>query len=147
MIKQESCSMNKPMKILVVEDDADDCIILQDLFAEIEGSQFDLGLETSLVAGLNHLEKEKVDIIILDMYLSDSVGLSTFDSIHAKAPTVPIIVLSGLDNEMIAESAVDKGASAYLIKQTLDSERLKLALSSAAIQQSQNSLSSKTGNA
>lgn len=139
--------MNKPIKILVVEDDADDCIILKDLFTEIEGSQFDIGWETSLLAGLNHLEKEKVDIVILDMYLSDSVGLSTFDSIHAKAPTVPIIVLSGLDNEMIAESAVDKGASAYLIKQTLDSERFKLALSSAAKQRSASHQASKTGNA
>ena len=60
-----------------------------------------------------HLAKGGVDIVLLDMGLPDGHGMDTVRRAHAAAPGVPIIVLTGLDDEAIAAEAMKEGAQDY----------------------------------
>jgi signal transduction histidine kinase len=76
----------------------------------------------------DHLAKGGVDIILLDMGLPDGHGLETVRRAHAAAPCVPVIVLTGLDDEALAGEAMTQGAQDYLIKGQIESRALPRAL-------------------
>src|SRR6202171_799947 len=75
-----------------------------------------------------HLAKGGVDIILLDMGLPDGHGLDTVRRAHAAAPEVPLIVLTGLDDELLAAEAMKEGAQDYLIKGQIENRALPRAL-------------------
>ncbi len=68
----------------------------------------------SLSKGLKHLDGK--DAILLDLTLPDSIGLDTFKKIHSEAPALPIIVLTGNDDDSLALRALQDGAQDYLVK-------------------------------
>lgn len=74
--------------------------------------------------GLQVAAAGQIDVIVLDMNLPDSTGLSTLRASLQCAPTVPIVVLSGLDDEMAGIEAVQCGAQDYLVKGRIDGELL-----------------------
>ena len=59
------------------------------------------------------------DVILLDLGLPDSAGYETFSGIHQQAPKIPIVVLSGLEDEELAMRTVREGAQDYLVKDKL----------------------------
>ena len=59
-----------------------------------------------LGSGLDHLREQGADLVLLDLSLPDSSGLATFDTLHAAAPSRPVVVLSGLADESMAITAV-----------------------------------------
>jgi DNA-binding NtrC family response regulator len=69
-----------------------------------------------------------IDIVLLDLSLPDSLGLDTFTRVYDKAPCLPIIVLTGLDDEELAAKAVREGAQDYIIKGQVDSNLLARAI-------------------
>jgi two-component system sensor histidine kinase UhpB len=69
-----------------------------------------------------------VDIILLDLGLPDGHGVDTVRRMHAAAPGVPVIVLTGLDDETFAAQAMEEGAQDYLIKGQIESRALPRAL-------------------
>src|ERR1700676_5655656 len=71
-----------------------------------------------------HLAKGGVDIVLLDMGLPDGHGLDTVRRAHAAAPGVPLIVLTGLDDETLAAEAMKEGAQDYLIKGQIENRAL-----------------------
>src|SRR6202171_2565236 len=75
-----------------------------------------------------HLAKGGVDIILLDMGLPDGHGLDTVRRAHAAAPCVPLIVLTGLDDEALAAGTIKEGAQDYLIKGQIENRALPRAL-------------------
>ena len=75
-----------------------------------------------------HLAKGGVDIVLLDMGLPDGHGLDTVRRAHAAAPGVPLIVLTGLDDEALAAEAMKEGAQDYLIKGQIENRALPRAL-------------------
>jgi signal transduction histidine kinase len=75
-----------------------------------------------------HLAKGGVDIVLLDMGLPDGHGLDTVRRAHAAAPGVPLIVLTGLDDESLAADAMKEGAQDYLIKGQIENRALPRAL-------------------
>ena len=77
---------------------------------------------------MNHLAKGAVDIVLLDMGLPDGHGLETVRRAHAAAPGVPLIVLTGLDDEELADEAMKEGAQDYLIKGQIENRALPRAL-------------------
>src|SRR5947207_11811064 len=84
---------------------------------EAGGGQFEIERTDRLAAGLDILAKGDTNIVLLDLSLPDSTGgLGTFNSVHAQAPHVPIIVMTGLDDERVAVQSVQKGAQDYLVK-------------------------------
>ncbi len=78
--------------------------------------------------GLRELGSGEIDIVLSDLSVPDSHGLETFQRLHARAPHVPIIVLSGLNDTTLALNAVHQGAQDYLIKGEVDGQLLARAM-------------------
>lgn len=107
---------NKPIKILLVEDNPGDARLLQIALDEAGTNQFALTHAKRHDEALRYLEDEGFDVVLLDLSLPDSQGLDTFTSTRAKAPEVPIIMLTGLDNEAFALESMQHGAQDYFVK-------------------------------
>jgi signal transduction histidine kinase/DNA-binding response OmpR family regulator len=117
---------NKPIKVLLVEDNPGDARLLQEMLAE--KASFDLERVVRLSAGLEQLAAGEIDVVLLDLSLPDSRGFDTFAQVQAKAPQVPIVVLSGLDDKALAVKAVREGAQDYLVKGQIDGNLLVRAI-------------------
>src|SRR5689334_21915571 len=114
--------------VLLIEDNPGDARLIELMLAEDPESPFRLSCVDRLSCGLEALEAEKPGLVLLDLSLPDSHGLETFDKVFAHSPTVPIIVLTGNDDQMIALNAVKTGAQDYLVKGKLDRELLVRAM-------------------
>src|ERR1044071_9002952 len=94
------------------------------MIREDPATPFHLHCADRLSLGLEHLSAGQTGLVLLDLSLPDSFGLETFSKVYAHSPTVPIIVLTGNDDQMLALSAVKGGAQDYLVKGRLDRELL-----------------------
>ena len=115
--------MNKT-KVLLVEDNPGDARLIREMLAEEKTTRFDLKCVDRLSSGLEHLEKGNIDAILLDLGLPDSQGLDTFTKLYDRAQGLPIIMMTGLDDEELAVKAVGMGAQDYLVKGQLDNRLL-----------------------
>jgi len=79
-------------------------------------------------AAEKHLAERAVDIILLDPGLPDAQGLGAIRRAHAAAPRIPLVVITGLDDESLAEQALQEGAQDYLIKGQIEQRALLRAL-------------------
>ena len=84
-----------------------------------------------LSKGLDQLVTGGIDAVLLDLGLPDSQGLNTFEKIHEAAKQVPILILTGFNDDAVALEAVRRGAQDYLIKGKFDAELLIRAISYA----------------
>ncbi len=112
------------VKVLLIEDNETDTVLIREILAEAEGATFDLEWADRLSTGLERLAAGGVDVILLDFGLPDSQGLETLSRVHAQAPEVPIVVLTGLADEMLGVEAVRRGAQDYLAKGQVDGNLL-----------------------
>jgi len=113
-----------PQTVLLIEDNPGDARLIREMLAEDPDTPFELHCAERLSHGLDFLSSEKAGVVLLDLSLPDSQGLSTFAQVYAHSPQVPIIVLTGNDDHRIALSAVKTGAQDYLVKGRLDRELL-----------------------
>ena len=114
----------KPIKILLVEDNPGDARLIKETLSEAASGQFELACTERLDLALAHVAQHEIDVILLDLALPDSSGLETYERMHAQAPTIPTIVLTGIDVETLGTEAVQKGAQDYLIKGQVDTSLL-----------------------
>ncbi len=112
------------VRVLHIEDNPADAAFIQEMLAEAENISFDLEWKDRLSTGLEHLTKMETDVILLDLNLPDSKGLVTFTRTLEQAPEIPIVILTGIDDEKLALKAVHEGAQDYLIKTHIDSDLL-----------------------
>jgi len=119
---------DKPIKVLLVEDNPGDARLIEELLSEVRGTTFDFVCVDRLATGLARLAAGGIDLTLLDLGLPDSSGLDTFISAYAQSPQVPIIVLSGLDDEALAVDSVRRGAQDYMVKGQVDSNLLGRAM-------------------
>lgn len=110
--------------ILHFEDNPDDVFLTGYLLEEASNYIFRIRQVEKLAQGLEHLAIESPDIILLDLNLPDSHGMSTFEAVKKASGNVPIIIMSGLTAKELAVSAVQKGAQDYLIKGQINSQLL-----------------------
>jgi len=115
---------NAKRKVLLIEDNPGDARLMREYLADPAGAQFELEHVTSLTDGLARLTQGGVDLVLLDLSLPDSPMAETFKRAHAAAPQVPIIVMSGLDDEKHAIETVQEGAQDYLVKAFVDTRLL-----------------------
>ncbi len=123
--------MTDTIKILLIEDNEVDARMIQKYLLDVSrkedsvcGAMFDIIWKNSLSSGLEFLTQEDVDAVLLDLNLSDSLGLETFSQIHKKKAKIPILILTGLSDRELATRAVREGAQDYLIKGELDGRLL-----------------------
>jgi two-component sensor histidine kinase len=114
--------------LLLVEDNPGDARLLREMLNEPGSNHFDLAQVASMREAENHLAQNAVDIILLDLGLPDAQGLAALDRAHAAAPRIPLVVLTGLDDETLASHALQRGAQDYLIKGDISTRALLRAL-------------------
>jgi diguanylate cyclase (GGDEF)-like protein/PAS domain S-box-containing protein len=115
---------DRPVRVLAVEDSPEDAALVRSVLAGEAGARIELTIRDRLETGLEHLEREEVDIVLLDFSLPDSKGLDTFRRVNAEHPEVPVIVLTSLEDDAVAVQAVAEGAQDYLAKRYLDGRLL-----------------------
>ena len=120
--------ISKIIKVLLVEDSRGDARLIQEYLTEVEGLHFEVENADRLATGVARLGREGIDVILLDLSLPDSRGLDTFLQFHAAAPGVPIVVLTGFNDEVLAVNAVQAGAEDYLVKGHVNSNLLARSL-------------------
>lgn len=115
-------------RILIITGDTADARVLQNVLNAAKDNLFVIEHLTKLSDGLKRIRKGGVDAIMVDLSLSDSQGIKTFDKLFAVAPHTPIMVLSALDDEMLTTEAVQSGAQGYLTKGNFESYLLSQSL-------------------
>ncbi len=103
-------------RVLLVEDDADYAYLVRRVLKQGGSGRFELERVDYLAKALEKLSVGEVDIVLLDLGLPDGFGLDTFHQLHRHAPDVPVVVLSGLDDDTVAVQAVGEGAQDYIFK-------------------------------
>ena len=119
---------NQSLKILLVEDNAAEVALIQELLAEASPTPFELRSVNRLADGIECLRLNGFNIVLLDLSLPDSRGLETVIQFKAEASSIPMIVLTALNDELIALESVRKGAQDYLFKGQLEGELLLRAI-------------------
>jgi len=114
----------RPIKVLLIEDSPGDARLLREALAEANDAAFGLEFVDRLSTGLRRLSEGEIDLALLDLGLPDSQGLDTLDRVQTEAPDVPIIVLTGTQDEGLGVKAVQMAAQDYLVKGEFDSKLL-----------------------
>lgn len=116
------------VKVLLIEDNPGDVRLIWEILSEIRNPPFYLNVAETLLKGLDAMEKEAADVILLDLTLPDSSGIYTLNRVKDKAGDIPVVVITGLDDEVTAIKSLKEGAQDYLVKGRTDSDLLKKAL-------------------
>ncbi len=116
-----------PIRVLLVEDNPGDARLIHELLAEVEG-RFELETVSRLAQAMELLATDRFQLVLLDLSLPDSFGIESFRKMVAAYPHVPLIVLSGLDDEQLAVQTVREGAQDYLVKGHVDHHTLVRAI-------------------
>jgi len=106
--------------ILLIEDNPGDVRLLREMFNDYGAHNAELTHVDCMSAAEKYLVEHAVDIILLDPGLPDAQGLGAIRRTHAAAPRLPLVVLTSLDDESVAEQALQEGAQDYLIKGQID---------------------------
>lgn len=109
--------------ILVIEDNMADAELIR-IYLNDAGFKHKFYHSTSLQGGFDILQEHKIDIVLLDLSLQDTMGFNTLKSYLQKASYVPVIILTGNNNEIVGMQSVKAGAQDYLIKGYFKSKRL-----------------------
>jgi len=119
---------DESQRILLVEDNPADAQIIRAALEASPAARFTLVHVERLSDALTRLAEEPFAVVLLDLSLPDSWGFATISRIQERAPEIPIVVLTGLDDEEVAVKAVQEGAQDYLVKGQLSSSTLLRAL-------------------
>ncbi|MEI7848589.1 MAG: PAS domain S-box protein, partial [Chloroflexota bacterium] len=113
------------LRILLIEDNPGDARLVIEAFSDLaEGQTVSLFHATTVTHGLAILAEMPLDAILLDLTLPDSSGLATLQRIYSLARQVPIILLTGTQDEETAKAAMRSGAQDYLVKGEVDGRLL-----------------------
>ena len=114
----------KAMKILLIEDNPADVVLLREMLSTQSRDCFEIINVQTLAAGLDAISKGVYDFILLDLALPDSVGMETLQAVIRKESHKPVVVLTGLDDETVGIQSLQEGAQDYLIKGQINSSTL-----------------------
>jgi Flp pilus assembly CpaE family ATPase len=134
--------MSTRKTILLIEDDPDFAQLIRASLAE---DTFDIRSAATMAAALALLEQFRPEAILADLTLPDSTGLDSFLRVKKHAPGIPIVVLTGLDDDQVAIQAVEYGAQDYLVKASLQPKLLARSMNLALSRQAFTSRRSQAG--
>ncbi len=120
--------------VLLLEDEADDRRLVAEALSQTESSEisYEVREAETLASALEELDKKLPDVALVDLRLPDSDGLATLEAILAKAPTLPIVVLTGGGHDMDL-SALEAGAQDYMLKDAMTPRHLHTSLQYAIV--------------
>jgi serine phosphatase RsbU (regulator of sigma subunit) len=124
---REPASYWQSLSLLLVEDDRGDAVLVEDLIADAV-ADIEVVWAQSMAHAERALASARPDCVLLDLNLPDANGIDALDRIAKRDATVPIVVLTGLNDEYFGASAVAAGAQDYLVKGRVEPEMLRRAL-------------------
>jgi signal transduction histidine kinase len=117
-------SENNAIKVLIIEDDDAYALLLRRMLEKAKLDKFIINRVNSLQASAEYIAKNKIDVILLDLYLPDGNGLDMLDAMRASVFNIPIIVLTSLDDDTIGIDVLKKGGQDYLVKSKINDDLL-----------------------
>lgn len=120
MKKTENTDSGKLLQVLLVEDSASDAALLQESILSSGVKDLSVSVVGSLRESADHFKNNHIDATLLDLSLPDSSGLETVQRVRIVCPDMPIVVLTGIDDEKTGIEAVRMGAQDYLVKGQAD---------------------------
>ena len=122
--------MEQRVNVLLIEDDPDYTMLMNMYVNEACGNslKYVLVSAVSLGAGLDLLARQEFDIVLLDLMLPDSQGLDTLVKMRAASPSIPVVVLTNLDQDDAGLEAIARGAQDFLPKNKVAARRLQHAI-------------------
>src|ERR1700690_4344499 len=118
------------LRILLIEDNPGDADLIEVMLKRAD-IRFELKCVERLYTGIEQIQANSFDIILLDLGLPDGHGLDTLRKLNEVRPEAPVIVLTGLADETVGTQAVKEGAQDYLIKGQIDKNLLARAINYA----------------
>jgi diguanylate cyclase (GGDEF)-like protein/PAS domain S-box-containing protein len=112
------------LRVLAIEDSIDDADLVRIMLNRVQDSVFTVVNAQRLTEGLQCLREQTFDVVLLDLGLPDSEGMSAVREVRKVCPEVPLIVLSGLDDEEFALKTLQMDVQDYLIKGQMDGNLL-----------------------
>lgn len=116
--------MNNVTKLLVIEDNLGDATLLRDMLNEHASHRTDITHVSTMHEAELFLASNHADMILLDLGLPDSQGIDAIRRVRASAPRVPLVVLTGWDDDDLAAQALHEGSQDYLVKGQIDGKIL-----------------------
>ena len=113
-------NQQKPISVLLIEDDLVEARLIQEILKNFDLNQFVLTHVQRLQAGLNRLKQEQFDLVLLDLTLPDSQGLSSVELLVQNFSHLPIVVLTNTNDNQLAIEAVRQGAQDFLVKRKIN---------------------------
>ncbi len=110
----------KIISVLIIEDNLGDARLIKEMLKEATYYKFNLIEHGTLSEGLEELVNNEINVILLDLNLPDCSGLNTISVIHEKVKNIPIIILTGRDDENLAIQSLKLGMQDYLVKGKID---------------------------
>jgi two-component system cell cycle response regulator len=117
-----------PIRILLVEDNPADARLMVEILTDARAGEVGLQHVDRISAALKRLSEQKFDVVLLDLSLPDGSGIGTVERICAANPHMPVIVLTGLEDDALALAAVQAGAQDYLVKGQVDGDGIARAI-------------------
>ncbi len=123
----DPAAAGQPLSLLLVEDDRADALLVEELIADTD-ADIRVVWARSMADAERELTRARPDCVLLDLNLPDANGISALDRIAKRDDHVPVVVLTGLNDEHFGISAVASGAQDYLVKGRVEPETLRRAL-------------------
>jgi diguanylate cyclase (GGDEF)-like protein len=128
---------SKTFPVLLVEDNRGDARLVQELLRDVATTRFEVSHVERLAEARQELMETGAGCVLLDLSLPDASRLEALMQLRAAAPDVPIVILSGLQDELLAVKAVQEGAQDYLIKGRVDGQAIGRSISYAVERKAQ----------
>jgi DNA-binding NtrC family response regulator len=106
----------RQISVLLIEDNPGDALLMRRYLSDVSKVHYEVNHVDYLSKGLDCLKSDSFSVVLLDLNLPDATGLGIIDQICRQAPDIPIIVLTGHDDDELGVEAVQKGAQDYLVK-------------------------------
>ena len=106
-----------PIRVLAVEDDPLYADLVRHLLRRDRSAEYELRCVRTVTEALSVLDTEVIDVVLADLHLPDSAGMDTVTRLLERTDGLPLVVLTGVDDDKIGTEAVRRGAQDYLVKQ------------------------------
>ena len=109
--------MTAPIRVLLLEDDPADARLVGQMLRRVKTTPFEVTVVTRLAEALARLsDPSAFDVVLADLGVPDSSGIQTLGALTEAAPSLPVVVLTGNDDDAVALEALKRGAQDYLVK-------------------------------
>ncbi len=108
--------MSNPLRVLLVEDNPGDADLVSELLADKDPAGFQIQHVLRMAEAVKTLKTDAPNLVLLDLSLPDSTGLETVRTMRAQCPDIPIVVMTGNNDEQTGLAAIKEGAQDYVVK-------------------------------